>query len=151
MTDHNHEDEHHDHDHDHGRSHNHSHDHGGSRAELGFAIAAGVCVAIGWLLPEFVPSLGEDVWGLVPFWLAYFFGGFFTLKEVIEHVREGSFEIDFLMVVAALGAALLGEWLEGALLLFLFSLGHGLEHYAMSRARGAIESLADLAPEDAIV
>lgn len=149
MTNHDHEGEHEHHDHK--QDHEHSHDHGGSQAELGFAIAAGVCVALGWLLPEVSPFPIEG-WGrLAPFWLAYFFGGFFTLKEVIEHVRDGSFEIDFLMVVAALGAALLGEWLEGALLLFLFSLGHALEHYAMSRARGAIESLADLAPEEAIV
>ncbi|MFV1979880.1 MAG: heavy metal translocating P-type ATPase, partial [Rhodothermia bacterium] len=49
------------------------------------------------------------------------------------------------------GAAALGEWAEGALLLFLFSMGHGLEHYAMGRARRAIEALADLVPETAIV
>ncbi|MFB6272858.1 MAG: heavy metal translocating P-type ATPase, partial [Salinibacter sp.] len=45
----------------------------------------------------------------------------------------------------------LGKWLEGAFLLFLFSLGHALEHYAMGRARQAIESLADLAPDTALV
>jgi Cd2+/Zn2+-exporting ATPase len=55
------------------------------------------------------------------------------------------------MLVAAAGAAALGEWAEGALLLFLFSLGHALEHYAMGRARRAIEALADLAPETAVV
>ena len=56
------------------------------------------------------------------------------------------FEIDTLMLVAAAGAAALGEWAEGALLLFLFSLGHALEHYAMGRAKRAIEALAKLAP-----
>src|SRR5690554_5044755 len=55
------------------------------------------------------------------------------------------------MLVAAIGAAALGKWVEGGLLLFLFSLGHSLEHYAMSRARQAIESLADLAPAKATV
>lgn len=55
------------------------------------------------------------------------------------------------MLVAAAGAAALGEWAEGALLLFLFSLGHSLEHYAMGRARRAIEALAKLAPETATV
>jgi Cd2+/Zn2+-exporting ATPase len=55
------------------------------------------------------------------------------------------------MLVSAVGAALLGEWNEGALLLFLFSLGHALEHYAMGRAKRAIESLADLAPQSAVV
>ena len=56
------------------------------------------------------------------------------------------------MLVAAAGAAALGsKWGEGALLLFLFSLGHSLEHYAMGRARRAIEALAKLAPDTATV
>ena len=55
------------------------------------------------------------------------------------------------MIVAALGAAALGQWTEGALLLVLFSLGHALEHVATDRARHAIEALADLAPKTALV
>ena len=82
---------------------------------------------------------------------AYLFGGFFIVQEAIQRTLIGRFEIDFLMIVAAIGAALLGAWVEGALLLFLFSLGHALEHFAMNRARKAIESLADLAPRTAWV
>jgi Zn2+/Cd2+-exporting ATPase len=55
------------------------------------------------------------------------------------------------MLLAAVGAAMLGDWAEGALLLFLFSLGHGLEQYAMGRAKRAIEALAELAPQTALV
>src|SRR3546814_4730470 len=55
------------------------------------------------------------------------------------------------MLVAAAGAGALGAWAEGALLLFLFSLGHALEHYAMGRAKRAIEALAELAPRTAMV
>lgn len=55
------------------------------------------------------------------------------------------------MLVAAIGAAFLGQWAEGALLLFLFSLGHSLEHYAMGKATKSIAALADLAPKTAIV
>jgi Cd2+/Zn2+-exporting ATPase len=54
------------------------------------------------------------------------------------------------MLLAAIGAAILGEWFEGALLLFLFTLGHGLEGYAMRRARNAIGALAKLVPETAL-
>ena len=61
------------------------------------------------------------------------------------------FDIEFLMVVAALGAGILGEWMEGALLLFLFGLGHALEHYAMDRSRKAIESLGAITPKSALV
>ena len=55
------------------------------------------------------------------------------------------------MLIAAGGAALLGKWEEGALLLALFSIGHALEGYAMGRARRAIEALAELAPATAVV
>ncbi len=128
----------------------HDHAHGGlfgEKSELIFALLAGALVLIGWLM-------GRG--GFAPTWVptacyvgAYVFGGWFTVKEAIENLRARRFEIDTLMLVAAAGAAALGQWAEGALLLFLFSLGHSLEHYAMGRARRAIEALAKLAPETA--
>lgn len=136
------------------RSHaqQHKHDHAalfGINLEMLFAIACGVTLGVGWLLATFTPVH----WG-IPFVLllaAYSFGGYFTLLEAIQKIRHGQFEIDFLMLFAAAGAAALGAWAEGALLLFLFSLGHALENYAMGRARRAIEALADLAPDTARV
>jgi Cd2+/Zn2+-exporting ATPase len=130
------------------------HDHGhrgpfGERSELMFVAMAGTLLAAGWLIERFAAG---------PSWLpaacyvaAYGFGGFHTLREAIENLRARRFEIDTLMVLAAIGAATLGKWAEGALLLFLFGLGHALEHYAMGRARNAIEALAELAPETATV
>src|SRR3569623_846072 len=82
---------------------------------------------------------------------AYAAGGFYTLRDAWQSMKSRSFDIDILMIVAAAGAAALGAWEEGALLLFLFSLGHALEHMAMDRARKAIEALAKLAPKTAIV
>lgn len=129
----------------------HSHQEGGvlgHNTELYFSILCGVLLGLGYglsftELPDWVPL------GL--FAIAYFFGGFFTAKEAATTIARGGFEIDFLMLVAAAGAAILGEWAEGALLLFLFSLGHALEHYAMGRARKSIEALASLAPPTAIL
>ncbi|OUS44619.1 heavy metal translocating P-type ATPase [Ostreococcus tauri] len=66
-------------------------------------------------------------------------------------ILKGQFQIDFLMLVAATGAAILGEWAEGAFLLFLFAIGHALENYAMARARNAISALSDLTPDEALV
>ena len=123
-----------------------AHAHGGlfgERTELIFAVLSGVALLVGWLAASFAPppvSLG--LYGL-----AYAFGGYFTLKEAFGNLLQRRFEIDTLMLVAAVGAAFLGKWAEGALLLSLFSLGHALEHYAMGRARRAIEALAELAPE----
>ena len=137
--------------HDKGDAHGHSHGDGGfwSGTELRFALACGALLLIGFLLERFAA---------VPSWVplaayvgAYAFGGWFTAREAIDNLRMKRFEIDTLMLVAAAGAAALGEWAEGALLLFLFSFGHALEHYAMGRAKRAIEALAELAPRTATV
>ena len=128
------------------------HDHGGifgEKTELIVAVAAGVCVALGFGLSVVGGAPGWVPWGL--YVGAYALGGYHTVREAVETLRAGEFEVDFLMLVAAGGAAVLGKWLEGAFLLFLFSLGHALEHYAMRRARRSIESLADLAPDTALV
>lgn len=121
----------------------------GERAELIFSLLCGGLLLVGWLLSALTGITPWMPWGL--YLAAYFFGGIFTLLEAIGNIRRGRFEIDFLMLVAAIGAATLGEWAEGALLLFLFSLGHALEHYAMGRAKRAIEALAELAPQTAVV
>ncbi|MBN9319419.1 MAG: heavy metal translocating P-type ATPase [Caulobacterales bacterium] len=140
-------------DHDHAEGEeggDHGHAHGGifgERTELIFALLCGATLAGGWLLEQrlsgWIPQLA--------FVLAYIFGGYFTLMEAFENLKRKRFEIDTLMLVAAAGAAFLGQWAEGALLLFLFSIGHALEHYAMGRARRAIEALAELAPKQATV
>ncbi|EFL13488.1 heavy metal translocating P-type ATPase [Streptomyces sp. C] len=82
---------------------------------------------------------------------AYAVGGFFTLREAVATLRAGRFQVDFLMLVAAAGAAAIGRWEEGAVLLVLFSLGHALEEYAMGRARRSIEALGALAPRTALL
>lgn len=129
-----------------------AHAHGGifgKNTELIFSIICGTLLGIGFGL-SYVASIPD--WVSLSLYIgAYFFGGYFTAKEAIQTVAKGGFEIDFLMLVAAIGAAALGEWAEGALLLFLFSLGHALEHYAMEKARKSIAALADLAPKTALL
>jgi Cd2+/Zn2+-exporting ATPase len=123
-------------------------DHGGllgGNTELIASLLCGAILAIGFAI-EKLASGAPAILPLIAYLAAYALGGFFTLREAIEKLRARKFEIDTLMLVAAIGAACLGEWAEGALLLFLFSLGHALEHYAMGRARKAIEALAALAP-----
>jgi Cd2+/Zn2+-exporting ATPase len=84
--------------------------------------------------------------------IAYLAGGFFGAKNALETlIKERKLEIDMLMVLAALGAASIGQWGEGALLLFLFSLSNVLQDYAIGRSRQAIQSLFKLYPETAQV
>jgi len=135
----------HDHDHD----HSHEHGHGGGNLELMFSLGSGVLLLAGWIVGR---SLGEDaliVRGLYA--AACLAGAWFTVREAIENLRNRRLQIDTLMLVAAAGAIALGHWGEAGLLLFLFSLGHALENYAMGRARRAIEALAQLRPETALV
>ena len=131
------------------KEHNHSHD-GifGKKTELYFAILSGVffftglILELGFKLPEIA---------LYSYIATYFFGGYFTTLEAIVKVRKGEFEIDFLTIVAAVGAAYIGSWEEGALLLFLFSIGHAMEKYAMNKAKKSIEALGNLSPKMALV
>ncbi len=139
-------------DHKHGEGGEQGHDHGGifgERTELIFALLCGLVLGIGFGIEKL--GLGPDWVSFACYLAAYGFGGWFTVREAIENLKLKRFEIDTLMLVAAAGAAALGAWAEGALLLFLFSLGHALEHYAMGRAKRAIEALAELAPETATV
>ncbi len=130
----------------------HEHEHGtalGGRAEPIFALICGALLLAGWLLDRSLADAGR--WPTLLYVGAYLAGGYYTAREAIENLRARQLKIDSLMIVAAIGAAALGEWAEGALLLFLFSLGHALENYAMGRARRAIEALAALRPETALV
>jgi len=136
------------------KNHNHSHDHDhygiySERTELYFAILSGMFFFLGLILATLfkVPAWAP----LVSYIAAYFFGGYFTLLEAIGKIRKGEFEIDFLMIFAALGAAYIDSWGEGALLLFLFSLGHALEHYAMNKATKSIKALGELSPKTALL
>ena len=93
--------------------------------------------AAGWLVAVFAVT-------------AYIAGGAFGAKgAILSLVRERKFDVDGLMVLAALGAALVGAWAEGATLLFLFSLSNTLQTYAIGRSRRAIRSLYALYPEQA--
>jgi len=135
--------------HDHKNDDDHNHAIGNENTEFYFAVSSGIFWLTGLVL-SFMQTLPEWL-PLSLFIVAFILGGFFTLIEAFETVKKGKFEIDFLMLVAAAGAAALGKWEEGALLLFLFSLGHALEKYAMNKARKSIEALSELAPAVALL
>jgi len=114
-----------------------------------FSLLAGSLVLAGWLGQTFLslPALAATAM----FIAAYFLGGWEISQHAWHALRERHFDTDLLMAAAAIGAAFLGEWAEGALLLFLFSLGHALEERALERARSAVSALADLTPKTARV
>lgn len=129
-----------------------NHDHGGifgEKTELYFSLLSGIFFFSGVLLSNLTEL--PDWMPLASYVAAYFFGGYFALIEVFEKLQKKEFEIDFLMIVAAIGAAYIDRWGEGALLLFLFSLGHALEHHALNKATRSIEALGELSPKTALL
>lgn len=83
--------------------------------------------------------------------LSYVTGGYSGFVEVIHHLRKFEVNIDFLMIFAAVGAAFIDKWIEGATLLFLFSLSGALETYALGKSRNAIHSLLKLRPSEGLL
>jgi Zn2+/Cd2+-exporting ATPase len=82
---------------------------------------------------------------------AYVTGGYFSVREAWRALRQRQFDVNFLMVAAALGAASIGYEREGAVLMFLFSLAGTLETYALGRTHQSIQALLDMAPKEATV
>lgn len=83
--------------------------------------------------------------------VAYLTGGLYTAAHAFRELSAGQVGVDLLMITAAVGAATVGEWPEGAFLLFLFSLSNTLERYVLGRTRRAVAALMDLTPEEAVV
>ncbi len=109
-------------------------------------LLSGVALGAGLILLVTQPSLS---W--IPFVLSIGLGGIHTARRAFASVRAGVLDIYVLMMVAVAGAMVLGEWSEGASVIFLFALAQLLEARAMDRARGAIRALMDLTPAEALV
>ncbi len=83
--------------------------------------------------------------------IAYITGGYFGLRAGLESLRDRTIDVDLLMILAAVGAGIVGQPFEGVMLLFLFSLSNVLQDYAMDRTRNAIKAMMKLRPSTANV
>ncbi len=120
----------------------------GLRRQAAFVILTFFGMTVG-ITTSLVGGPETLAWG--SYAVAYVFGGWYGLKESIRAIQIPAVEIDLLMILAALGALVIGAPFEGALLLFLFSLAGVLEEYAFGRSRAAIKSLAKMRPDTAQV
>lgn len=78
-------------------------------------------------------------------------GGWFLLPKAWRAVRRLRPDINLLVVIAAIGASVIGEWVEASAVVFLFGVAEWLEGWADRRARRATEALLELAPKIAVV
>lgn len=83
--------------------------------------------------------------------LAMLTGGFYTARSGLYSLRSLNLDMNFLMTVAVIGAVAIGQWSEGATVVFLFSLGNSLQSYTMDKTRNSIRALMDLSPKEALV
>ena len=115
--------------------------------ELGAALFSGLLILIGWLLTK------ADL-ATVPIFIylaAYVIGGFAKAKEGIEEtISNKELNVEMLMILAAIGSAIIGYWMEGAILIFIFALSGALETYTMNKSHKEISALMNLQPEEAL-
>ncbi|RST71298.1 cadmium-translocating P-type ATPase [Siminovitchia acidinfaciens] len=114
--------------------------------ELIAAIGSGALIFLGWLL-----SIKDFSATSVLFYLlAFVIGGYAKAKEGIEEtIRNKELNVEMLMIMAAVGSAIIGYWAEGAILIFIFAMSGALETYTMNKSHKEISSLMEIQPEEA--
>lgn len=95
-------------------------------------------------LPGPAPSLRGRSWGCRSLQSCW---GLPTIRKGLYAIRLFTLNINFLMTIAVVGACAIGEWPEAAMVVFLFAVAERIEVYSLDRARNAVRSLMEMAPE----
>ncbi|MDP5272602.1 heavy metal translocating P-type ATPase [Chengkuizengella axinellae] len=111
------------------------------------ALLSGVFIVTGWILSDLFSSTA-----IMFFVIAYLVGGYQKAKEgILDTIKDRNLNVEMLMIFAAIGSAIIGYWMEGAILIFIFSLSGALETYTMNRSNREISALMELQPEEALI
>ena len=117
-----------------------------TKLEIIFAIVSGIFIFIGWLLAKYELEIASITFFLT----AYVIGGFFKAKEgITETIENKSLNVEILMILAAIGSAIIGYWEEGAILIFIFAVSGALESYTTSKSHKELTALMNLQPKEA--
>ena len=104
---------------------------------------------ISWILGK---QYGEEhILPIIGYGAAIVIGGYSLFMKGLKNLSRLKFDMNTLMTIAIIGAALIGEWGEGATVVILFAISEALERYSMDKARQSIESLVDIAPKEAFI
>jgi len=116
------------------------------KKEMNSVLLSGVLIALG-----FIASLSgiSSILTTILYAIAIVISGFKPAKSAFYAIKSRSLDMNVLMSVAAIGAALIGEWLEGATVVWLFAIGNYLQNKSIERTRNSIRNLMDLAPPEA--
>ncbi|MFP3916523.1 heavy metal translocating P-type ATPase [Lysinibacillus telephonicus] len=114
--------------------------------ELIAALLSGLLILLAWRLE----SSGLNTAAIISYLSAFIIGGYAKAKEgILETIQNKTLNVELLMVLAAIGSAIIGYWTEGAVLIFIFALSGALETYAMNKNKREITALMNLQPEEA--
>lgn len=114
--------------------------------ELIAAIVSGVIILLAWRME----TIGLNTAAVIAYLSAYIIGGFAKAKEgILDTIENKSLNVELLMILAAIGSAIIGYWTEGAILIFIFAMSGALETYAMNKSHREISALMNLQPEEA--
>ncbi|MFB7305191.1 heavy metal translocating P-type ATPase [Heyndrickxia sporothermodurans] len=114
--------------------------------ELIAALLSGLFIFIGWLSSQW----NHETISIAFYLLAFIIGGYAKAKEgIVDTVKNKELNVEMLMILAAIGSAVIGYWTEGAILIFIFSLSGALETYTMNKSQKEISSLLEIQPETA--
>lgn len=112
-----------------------------------FTGIAGICVVLGFVL-SFLPVSPQLISGI--YYFAILSGGIYVIKGAWRGLSKQRFlNIDFLVVIASIGAIYLGELPEAAAVIFFFSLAEAFEEYGINRSRRALQALLHKSPQTA--
>ncbi|WP_150273433.1 heavy metal translocating P-type ATPase [Paenibacillus tepidiphilus] len=115
-------------------------------SEMQAALGSGVLMLVAWLTSGWSEAIS-----ILLYVVSYALGGWIKAKEGVQTLlQERDLDVNLLMIAAALGAASIGYWNEGAMLIFIFALSGALESYTMERSKKDISSLMALKPATAV-
>ncbi|MED3624672.1 heavy metal translocating P-type ATPase [Neobacillus thermocopriae] len=108
-----------------------------------------ILLVISWFLGE---QYGEEhILPTIGYAASILIGGYSLFIKGLKNLSRLQFDMNTLMTIAIIGAAIIGEWGEGATVVILFAVSEALERYSMDKARQSIESLMDIAPKEALI
>lgn len=113
--------------------------------EMTLTVISGILIVLGFILNAQGHSLAVPT-----FIVSFIIGGYHSfLNAYNDLIEERKLNVDVLMILAAIGASIIGYWAEGALLIFIFSLAESLEAMSLAKTSEAITELMKVTPDTA--